>query len=96
MGHEKASVLDGGLPLWLENGLPTVTSPPPTPLNTTHDTSDVERHKIESSSSPKLVRYKTPSLQSDLVVEFADMLYHATDFMYSNAVTIIDCRPAQR
>ena len=30
-GHEKASVLDGGLPLWESKGLPMETGPPPSP-----------------------------------------------------------------
>lgn len=36
-GHERASVLDGGLPKWLQEGLPTESGPPPAAPSATPD-----------------------------------------------------------
>ncbi len=48
LGHKNSSILDGGLPRWVDAGLPIETATPSQPKATVYDTPKIEDNSIRS------------------------------------------------
>ncbi|KAJ3326097.1 hypothetical protein HDU76_013017 [Blyttiomyces sp. JEL0837] len=82
MGHSNVSVLDGGLPAWIQAGNPIDTSKPIEPQSN----SQVQASPIYTVTPP------SPSL----FLNYDEMFLRAVDFNVPDSAIIIDCRPSLR
>ncbi len=51
-GHEKSSVLDGGLPRWYDEGYPIESLPPSVPKLGSYSTPELEKDAVRSNYCP--------------------------------------------
>ena len=55
-GHEKSSVLDGGLPRWCDEGYPIESLPPSVPKLGSYSTPELKKDAVRSNYYP-LIRH---------------------------------------
>ena len=77
-GHDRVSILDGGLKAWIKDGYRVVSSTDqPDPMET------------QDHQEPDYV----PEFDEHSVVEYEGMLAQLTDFLYAKQFNILDARP---
>ncbi|KAI8844681.1 Rhodanese-like domain-containing protein [Chytriomyces cf. hyalinus JEL632] len=80
MGHENISIIDGGLPAWMQEGFSTESS----------------TQESTPSSEPDGTETYTATLQTEMVTEFQQMYTTVIDFAAVKVPVIIDCRSRDR
>ncbi|KAJ3414027.1 hypothetical protein HDV05_007152 [Chytridiales sp. JEL 0842] len=88
MGHQKVSVLNGGLTKWIHEGHPTVSGPPSPSITPASQDFNFDEPLKDSNY--------VATFTDSIALDYPAMLVHATDYLYANSASIIDVRPPLR
>ncbi|KAJ3347881.1 hypothetical protein HDU83_001707 [Entophlyctis luteolus] len=86
MGHDKVSVLNGGLPEWIKLGLPVDTEPAAESVAAARETS------YQFSEQPKYMA----RMRNEMLIEFHPFLAIVSDLMDAKRPVILDVRAPER